>query len=309
MAKIALELAQALSRRATTGAAGNASRRRLAQGDGWAVDDVICTAGPQDRAFEERHETVSIAIVLAGNFQYRSVPGRALMTPGSVLLGNAGRCFECGHEHGAGDRCLAFRYAPDTFERLYAEAGARGPTPEFRHPSLPALRALAPLVAQACAGLSAPHSDIAWEELALRLAAQTVRVAWALPEAAGAMPRGAEARVAQSVREIEHRSGTPLSLSGLAGEAGLSPYHFLRTFERVTGLTPHQYLRRTRLRNAAARLLSDDAKILDVALDSGFGDVSNFNHAFRAEFGLSPRAYRRQGAPRASESALGSQPA
>jgi AraC-like DNA-binding protein len=36
------------------------------------------------------------------------------------------------------------------------------------------------------------------------------------------------------------------------------------------------------------------ALILDVALDAGFGDVSNFNHAFRAEFGISPRAYRQQ---------------
>ncbi|MGE5813314.1 MAG: helix-turn-helix domain-containing protein, partial [Acidobacteriota bacterium] len=37
-----------------------------------------------------------------------------------------------------------------------------------------------------------------------------------------------------------------------------------------------------------------NAKIVDVALDSGFGDVSNFNRAFRAEFGVSPRTYRRR---------------
>jgi AraC family transcriptional regulator len=48
------------------------------------------------------------------------------------------------------------------------------------------------------------------------------------------------------------------------------------------------------LREAAIRLVSADshARILDIALDSGFGDVSNFNRAFRAEFGATPRVYR-----------------
>ena len=78
-----------------------------------------------------------------------------------------------------------------------------------------------------------------------------------------------------------------------AREARLSPFHFLRTFELLTGITPHQYLRRARLRNAATRIASSHAKILDVALDCGFGDVTNFNRAFRTEFGMSPRAFRR----------------
>jgi AraC family transcriptional regulator len=72
----------------------------------------------------------------------------------------------------------------------------------------------------------------------------------------------------------------------------LSPYHFLRTFESLTGVTPHQYVLRTRLREAASRLAAETGRVLDVALDCGFGDVSNFNRAFRAEFGASPRQYR-----------------
>jgi AraC family transcriptional regulator len=84
-----------------------------------------------------------------------------------------------------------------------------------------------------------------------------------------------------------------LTLADLAREAGLSPYHFLRTFARVTGVTPHQFLRRTRLREAALRLVAQPDNVLDIALDTGFGDVSNFNRVFRAEFGESPRSYRR----------------
>jgi AraC-like DNA-binding protein len=62
----------------------------------------------------------------------------------------------------------------------------------------------------------------------------------------------------------------------------------------VTGVTPHQYVLRARLRHAALRLAGEDTKIVDIAFDSGFNDVSNFNHAFRVEFGMSPRAWRMQ---------------
>ena len=95
------------------------------------------------------------------------------------------------------------------------------------------------------------------------------------------------------MRTIELRVAEELTLDRLARDAGLSPFHFLRVFERLTGVTPHQYVRRARLRGAATRLAVERAPILDIALDSGFGDVSNFNHAFRVEFGVSPRAFRR----------------
>ena len=58
-------------------------------------------------------------------------------------------------------------------------------------------------------------------------------------------------------------------------------------------MTPHRYVLRARLREAATALVVEPAKILDVVLACGFGDVSNFNRSFRAEFGVSPRKYRR----------------
>jgi AraC family transcriptional regulator len=102
----------------------------------------------------------------------------------------------------------------ELFERLAADAGARGSDARFRVPRLPPSRPLSPLAA---------------------------------------------------------RSGV-----GAAAGAGLSPYHFLRTFRSLTGITPHQYVLRARLREAAWRLAAGTEKVLDVALDSGFGDVSNF---------------------------------
>jgi AraC-like DNA-binding protein len=98
---------------------------------------------------------------------------------------------------------------------------------------------------------------------------------------------------------IERHPDAGLTLGSLARQVGLSPYHFLRTFERLTGVTPHQYVLRARLREAAMRIAAERARVLDIALDCGFGDVSNFNHAFRTEFGVSPRFYRLQSGFRA----------
>ena len=283
MAKIAVALEQALARRRAVGETGRTARRTIAHGDGWSVADVLCTSGPQDRAFEEQHAHYAIAMVLAGSFQYRSPLGAGLMAPGSLMLGNPGLAYECGHEHAEGDRCVVFWYEPDYFE-LLAGAG-------FRVPRLPPVRPLAPLVACAGAGVLAA-SDIAWEELAVRVAVETAGLAAKQSPAHDALPRSAEARVTRAVRAIDRRPDVNLALGTLARESGLSPYHFLRTFERLTGATPHQYVLRARLRDAAARLITERRRIIDVAFDSGFGDVSNFNRAFRAEFGVSPRTYR-----------------
>src|SRR6266581_386737 len=107
LGKIAADLDQALARREASGAPGRTTGRLVAGGNGWSVEDVLCTCGPGDRPFEERHTAMSIGVVVRGTFQYRSPLGRELMTPGTFLLGNAGQCFECGHEHAAGDRCVA----------------------------------------------------------------------------------------------------------------------------------------------------------------------------------------------------------
>jgi AraC-like DNA-binding protein len=101
------------------------------------------------------------------------------------------------------------------------------------------------------------------------------------------------------LRDLEARFAEPQPLADLARRAGQSPYHFLRTFKAVTGVTPHQWLLRARLREAARRLATSHAPVTEIALDVGFEDLSNFIRTFRAEFGVSPRRYR--GRPEANQ--------
>jgi len=292
LGKIAAELERALAHRKQSGRPGHPAARMLAQGHGWTVEDVVCTSGPRDRSYEEQHSTVRIAVVAAGSFQYRAPRGlrigRELMTPGSLLLGNPGQYFECGHEHGEGDRCISFGYSKQYFQTLIA-----GNNTDLRFDllRLPPLQETAGLVARAFAALGGAQ-DADWEDLGIALAIQVAELSAGIAPRQSQPNAAAIARVTRLVRRIEHEPDAPLTVAAMARGARLSPYHFIRAFEQVTRLTPHQYLLRARLRAAAFRLLDEPDRILDIALDCGFGDISNFNRAFRAEFGMSPRAYR-----------------
>ncbi|NLP63871.1 helix-turn-helix transcriptional regulator [Paraburkholderia sacchari] len=319
MSALAASLQRALAQRTREGAARPPLARRLASGPGWQVDDVVCTFGPADRPYEERHASACLAIVAAGSFGYRCGSGKAgrgrgteLMTPGALMLGEPGACFECGHRHGAGDRCISFHFDPDWLDE---QAAAAGLVPRARRWSalrVPPLRALAPLVARACANVEALERGAgvpaAWDELAIALAVATLRVSadgkdvrgpdslqGRAGSTAGSRPSAAAAaRVAATLRLIEETPDSPHTLASLAAAAGVSEFYFLRTFSAVAGVTPHQYLLRSRLRVAALQLCAGEGgeKIVDIALESGFNDLSNFNAAFRAEFGASPRAWR-----------------
>jgi AraC family transcriptional regulator len=267
----------------------------LATGEGWLVQDLRCTYGPQDRPFEEQHRGISIAIVTSGSFTYRTNQGTALLAPGAVLLGNEGQCFECAHEHGAGDRCLSFHLAPQFVESVVGDLpGARQLT--FTRPSLPPIPALIPVVANALM-IRSGCGDISLEELALSVVGTMVTVQVARDRSGGSKrPREPskrdQQRVTGALRRIETQFHDPLSLRQLAADAAMSPYHFLRTFRAVAGVTPHQYLLHTRLQHAATRLRSSDDKIAEIAVEAGFNDLSTFNHRFRRLLGASPGAYR-----------------
>ena len=240
----------------------------LASGPGWSVCDIVCGAGPHDRPFEEQHEDICIAAVTQGTFQYRSREGSAVLAPGALLLGNPGTCFECGHEHGTGDRCLAFSFTPALLESIVSGVpGARRAA--FGVPHLPPVPALMPLLAAAVAATLADGA-----------------------QPAAAPSRRDERRISDALCRIEGEAHEPLALADLAYEAGMSRYHFLRTFRQVAGMTPHQLVLRTRLHRAAVRLRTSDYSISTIAFDAGFGDLSTFNRRFRRLMGCSPGAWR-----------------
>ncbi len=266
--------------------------KKLASGRGWSVSDVLCSSGPHDRPFEEQHASVCIAAVMQGCFQYRTTQGSATLVPGALLLGNQQSCFECGHDHGTGDRCLSFMYEPACFEAVLSSVpGARATA--FRVPHLPTLMSMTCVFADA--ELARSTGDTVWfEQLALDLAASAATLIADSARSEPAPTRRDERRIAAVLHHIETDMTTPLGIADLADIAAMSPYHFLRTFRRVAGMTPHQFILRIRLQEAAVQLRRSSRPVLDVALDAGFADLSTFNRRFRATIGEAPGTWRRR---------------
>lgn len=263
--------------------------REIASGKGWRAEEVICRASAGDRAFEERHDWTSIAVVTQGLFTYRTDQGRALMAPGAMLLGNSGSCFECGHDHGAGDRCIAFHFAPELAEEMAASlAGAR--TTRFALPAIPPVDTLVPLLAQARV-LGQAGDQMRAEQTALDL----FGVAFAHDR--GTRDATPDARdltaAAEAAAIIEAHYAEPLSVADLAQATGTTRRRLSIAFRRAIGVTPYHYVLARRLDAAAQRLRTSDETVLAIALDTGFGDLSEFTRRFGARFGCPPAAFRK----------------
>ena len=99
--------------------------------------------------------------------------------------------------------------------------------------------------------------------------------------------------VRQTMANIHEHYAEPLSREELAGRVGLSDRYLTRCFRQETGVTPITYLNRYRIRQARMLLERDELSVTEVAFATGFSDSNYFGRVFRAEVGVSPRAYQR----------------
>jgi AraC family transcriptional regulator len=96
--------------------------------------------------------------------------------------------------------------------------------------------------------------------------------------------------VLEFIRENLHRD---LSLSHLAGLAGLSRFHFARAFKRTTGLSPYQFILSARVERAKSSLANSNQSMLEISQSLGFGNQGQFATAFRKLTGTTPSQFRR----------------
>jgi AraC-like DNA-binding protein len=251
-----------------------------------AVDDYRCGAGPHDEPFVERHADFSISYVRRGSFGYRLRGEEYELVAGSILVGHAGDEYTCTHDHVIGDECLAFHLGPEAVDTL----GARSEV--WRSGCVPPLAELMVLGELAQATAEA-RTDLGLDEMGLLFAARFVEIVSGRERRPQAARERDRRRAVDAALWLDAHSHESVDLESAARFVGLSPFHFLRLFSHVLGVTPHQYLVRSRLRRAA-RLLADDSRsITDVALDVGFGDLSNFVRTFHRAASVSPRGFRK----------------
>jgi AraC-like DNA-binding protein len=97
---------------------------------------------------------------------------------------------------------------------------------------------------------------------------------------------------------IDRHYADPLDLDGLARIAGVSKYHFARTFEATYGEPPIRYLTRRRIERAQDLLRAANLTVTEVCMLVGFSSLGSFSTRFAQLVGESPTAYRNRWAAR-----------
>jgi AraC family transcriptional regulator len=251
------------------------------------VIDYRCSAGPSDAPVREIHDSHSISYVRRGSFSCEALGDAFDLVAGSIMIGRPGDEFVCSHTHHAcGDECLSFRPSRELVDVI---GGGPDIWRSGHLPPLPELMMLGEFAQSAVHG----ENDISVEEAGMVLAARFVETMTGRKPDRRDIGARDRKRAVEAALWIDAHAHQAIDLDRAASEAGLSPFHFLRLFTKALGVTPHQYLVRSRLRHAARLLADQDLAITDIAFDVGFGDLSNFVRTFRRAAGVSPRAFRK----------------
>jgi AraC-like DNA-binding protein len=252
-----------------------------------SVYEYRCEAGPDETPFTEVHRDYSVSFVRHGSFGYRSRGRLHELVAGSLLVGYPGDEYICTHEHHCqGDVCLSFKLSPElvaeaTDDRDAWRIGGLPPVPEIM------------VIGELAQAVADGRIDVGFDEVAHAFMSRFAAVARGVKIRSQRARSRDRRRVIDIARWIEANSHADIDLDAAAKTASMSPHHLLRTFASVLGVTPHQYLIRSRLRHAARLLTDDGSTITQIAGAVGFADLSNFIRTFGRAAGMSPAEFRK----------------
>lgn len=247
-----------------------------------ALPGVVAVSARSARAFARHsHDQFGIGVVEAGAQSSASGRGQVWGQAGDIITVNPGEVHDGVPVDAVGRRWRMLYLDPAVMARLTGHPG------EFAHPVLtnPALAAALRRLFDALTttGLTlGAEGDLV--TLRAALADSPARPAMAAP-------------VAHAVQRLSEDPATPVGLADLAAEAGLSRFHFLRSFAKATGQTPHAFQMQARL-HLARRLIAGgqgerELGLAEVAATAGFADQSHLTRLFQRSYGMAPGAYAR----------------
>ena len=272
------------------------------------VLDYRCS-GEDGRSSQEEYATAhEIILPRAGAFLNRNAAGAHLVDPNQVLFFNRWQTYQVTHPLPGGDRSTVFILRPDV---LLEVLGAARPRSEA-HPDRPFSRFHATLDTRLRLAqywllqnidFETAHSLQVEESLLLLLGEliSDLEGQAGRPNGSAAYHSGRDGRelVERVKLVLGERYREAIRLDDIARATYASPFHLCRVFKRQTGLPIHRYLTRLRLHQSLEDLLDQPgAPLSRIALDLGFASHNHFTSAFRAEFGLTPRAFRRAASSR-----------
>jgi AraC-like DNA-binding protein len=140
-----------------------------------------------------------------------------------------------------------------------------------------------------------PYRELVFRAWAFRL----IHLLWqCVGEAGEPLPKRIshpyEEKLKLALAYMQEHYAESITVGELADLCGFSQVHFMNVFKEAIGATCIQYLIEYRLAQAAARLQESDEPVTQIALDTGFQNISYFNRTFKTHYHVTPTAYRRK---------------
>jgi AraC-like DNA-binding protein len=101
-------------------------------------------------------------------------------------------------------------------------------------------------------------------------------------------------RLCQGRELLDQVHPEPLPIRDIARQVGISPFHFIRQFELLFGITPHQHRIQSRLNRAKLLLARGGYSVTDVCMEIGFSSLGSFSDLFTRRVGVAPSVYQRR---------------
>ncbi|EPR39814.1 AraC protein arabinose-binding/dimerization [Desulfovibrio sp. X2] len=255
--------------------------------------DLLAATYVTHRFVPHVHETYAVGVCLAGAEGFSHQGSEHVLTPGAVATINPDDVHTGEAATPDGWVYRMFYPAPELVARLLGRAPEE--TPRFAAP-LAQDRELALRLARLHGALAALPLDLARASLFCETFSEIFTRHASLPAPRPEPGAPGLARAFALIREAgsaenagDGAEGGP-ALEVLAREAGLSPWHFLRSFRRRYGLTPHALLVQRRCA-AAARLMRQGLPPAQAAAAAGFTDQSHLTRHFKRIYGITPGVY------------------